>query len=67
MYIQVGSQQHAEDTITWKPPIRFYSGRQRKVDMRVTGELFSFKVSSTGIGTFEMSGMDVEYVMAGSR
>lgn len=67
IYIEVGSQQFAEDRIEWKPAIRFRPGIDRKIDMRTTGELFSFRVRSTGIGIFEMSGIDVEFVLAGRR
>ena len=63
----VGSQDHAGAPVRWKPSVKFDPKRQRKIDVRTTGELFSFKITVGTNSSFEFSGMDIEYVQDGLR
>ena len=65
--IEVGSQQYAGGPVLWKPGVTFNPGEDRKVDVRTTGELHSFRISSTGSGYWQLTGLDIEYVGAGLR
>jgi len=66
--VEIGSQDHINAPVKWKPGILFEAGVDRKVDVRTTGELHCFRFSSDGPGNkWELSGMDIEYVMAGKR
>jgi len=67
--IEVGSQDHPGAPIRWKAPVAFNADTDRKVDVRTTGELHSFRISSnSGVtGTWDISGFDIEYVNAGVR
>ena len=67
--IQVGSHQHAGGPARWTPERSFHPGTDRKVDVITTGELFAFRIIvdiETG-GSFEFSGLDIEYTHAGLR
>jgi hypothetical protein len=62
-----GSQQHAGGPVSWAGGFRdFTPGKDRKIDVRTTGELHAFEVRSKD-GFFRLTGMDIEYSMAGSR
>lgn len=65
--IWVGSQQHAGDSVLWKGPVRFNPGKDRKVDIRVTGELHAIRMEAAAEGNFNITGCDVEYSPAGTR
>ncbi len=65
--IQFGSQDHAGAPVRWKPAVKFNPDKQRKVDIRTTGELHCWRITSIGTGKFTMSGMDIEYVENGIR
>src|SRR5210317_1800554 len=65
--IQFGSQDYPNGAIRWKPAITFNPSTQRKIDVRTTGELHAWRISSLGKGTWSMSGMTIEYVPAGLR
>jgi hypothetical protein len=65
--IEVGSHDHAYGPIRWKPGVKFRPGIDRKVDIRTTGELHAFRISSTGTEHWKCSGMDIEYALAGKR
>jgi len=65
--IQVGSQLIPDGPINWKPETLFTPGIDRKIDIRTTGLLHSWRVSSVGQGTWEFSGMDIEYENSGVR
>lgn len=65
--IYVGSQQHAGDSVLWRGPVTFRPGVDRKVDMRVTGELHAIRMEASAEGNFNITGCDVEYSMAGKR
>ena len=62
-----GSQQLAGGPVTWVgKPREFTPGKDRKIDVRTTGELHAFEVRSKD-GFFKLTGMDIEYSLAGSR
>jgi hypothetical protein len=62
-----GSQQFAGGPVKWVSGYReFTPGKDRKIDVRTTGELHAFEVRSKE-GFFTLTGIDIEYSMAGSR
>ena len=62
-----GSQQFAGGPVRWVSGSRnFTPGKDRKIDVRTTGELHAFEVRSKE-GFFKLTGMDIEYSMAGAR
>lgn len=62
-----GSQQQAGGEIRWAGDFReFTPGVDRKIDVRTTGEMFCYQIRSKG-GFFNLTGMDIEYKMAGAR
>lgn len=66
--IQIGSQQAPGGQILWKPPCEFNPNVDRKIDMRTTGILHAYRVYADSITTnFLLSGIDFQYVEAGSR
>lgn len=65
--IQFGSQDYAGAPIRWKPAQTFTPGMDRKLDIRTTGELHSWRIQSLGEGNWVMSGMDIEYTPNGVR
>jgi len=65
--IQLGSQEYAGGPILWKPSVTFTPGQDRKVDIRSTGELHAWRISSSEPGNWTFSGMDIEYVTDGTR
>jgi hypothetical protein len=65
--ITLGMQGNVGAPIQWKPTHRFYPGLGRKLDIRLTGELISWRVSSVDGGRFTLTGLDLEYVDAGFR
>jgi hypothetical protein len=40
---------------------------QRKVDIRSTGAMHAWRVSSIGLGKFSLSGLEIEYQVTGLR
>lgn len=68
VYLQFGSQANAGGPVTWKPAIKFNPNKERKIDLRTTGQLHSFRIYSDSVKKdFAFIGMDIEYVKAGSR
>ena len=66
--IRFGSQQNAGGEILWAGGYRkFTPGKDRKIDIRTTGELHAYEIRSTGTDFFDLTGMDIEYSMAGTR
>jgi hypothetical protein len=66
--IRVGSQQQAGGPIKWAGDYRtFVPGRDRKVDVRTTGEVHCYEIKSEGGSFFNMTGMDIEFSPAGKR
>lgn len=65
--VQLGSQDHPGAPVRWKSAVDFNPGTDRKVDIRTTGELHCFRISSDGVGSWGFSGFDIEYTPAGRR
>ena len=66
--IRVGSAQRAGGPIRWAGDFRVFTpGVDRKLDIRTTGETHAFEIRSAGRAFFDMTGMDIEYSMAGAR
>jgi hypothetical protein len=65
--IKFGSQDYNDAPIRWKPEVTFDPSTQRKVDIRTTGELHCWNISSIGKNNLSISGMTIEYVKAGLR
>jgi hypothetical protein len=68
LYIRLGSQDFPGAPTRWKNPVLFDPTAMRKVDMRTTGELHCFQLyTENSSEEWAISGMDVEYVDAGTR
>jgi len=66
--IELGSQDYPGAPIRWKPAVTFTPGVDRKVDVRSTGELHCFRLSDSNVDAdWALSGIDIEYTMAGRR
>jgi hypothetical protein len=65
--IQLGSQDYVGGAVRWKPEVLFDPKTMRKVDIRTTGKLLSWRIKSTGYLPFTLSGLDIEYVTNGVR
>lgn len=66
--IRVGSQQHAGGEISWAGDYRtFTPGKDRKIDVRTTGEVHCYEIKSEGGAFFNLTGMDIEFSEAGRR
>jgi len=65
--IQIGAQARIGGPVTWSALTLFDPSVDRKLDIRISGALFCWRVSSIGIGKWSMSGMSVEYALTGSR
>ena len=66
--IRFGSQQNAGGEILWAGDLRtFRPGRDRKIDVRTTGELHAYEIRASGTDYFNLTGMDIEYSPAGVR
>jgi hypothetical protein len=65
--IEIGSQDYPGSPVRWQPPAVFDPSADRKLDVRTTGELHCFRISSYGTAGWRLSGMDFEFVKAGVR
>lgn len=65
--IEIGSHNHYNSPVRWKSGIIFNPNVQRKVDIRTTGELHAWRISSVGSTYFEFYGFEVVYEKAGER
>ena len=65
--IQIGSQEFSGGTVTWGTWLDFDPSTDRKLDVRSTGKLHGYRVRSVGAGQVAMTGMGVEYELAGKR
>lgn len=66
--IRVGSQQRAGGEVLWAGDYRIFEpGKDRKIDVRTTGEMFAYEIRSRGGEHFDLTGMDVEFSPAGRR
>jgi len=66
--VRFGSQQHAGGPVRWAGNwMRFKPGVDRKLDIRTTGELHAYEIRTVDDGFFNLTGMDVEFSLAGGR
>lgn len=68
LFIELGSQDFPGALTRWKPGVFFNPGTDRKVDIRTTGELHCFRITSFDTtAEWKLSGVDFEYDIAGTR
>jgi hypothetical protein len=68
VYFRMGSAQRAGGEVRWASDfIKFMPGQDRKIDIRTTGEVHAFEIKSEGREFFDLTGMDIEFAMAGQR
>lgn len=65
--IQFGSQEVAGGSVRWEPASSFTPSVDRKIDLRSTGSLHCWRISSKGVGNWSISGFDIEYTTNGVR
>jgi len=66
--VRFGSQQYAGGPVRWAGNwMKFRPGTDRKLDIRTTGELHAYEIRSSGSGFFYLTGMDIEFSLAGGR
>ena len=65
--IQFGSHSHLTSEIRWKAPVKYKPATMRQINVRTTGELHAWRITSIGVDPFEFTGMDIEYELAGKR
>ncbi|RKY42322.1 MAG: hypothetical protein DRP85_03285 [Candidatus Makaraimicrobium thalassicum] len=75
--ISMGSQDYPGAPVRWKTPVVFLPGKDRKIDVRTTGELHCWRIASineykdesidSGVGNWSISGMVIEYSLDGAR
>lgn len=65
--VQIGSQQHVNGPVTWKPLLQFNPNTDRKLCMRTTGKAHAIRFTSVGNYKFSLAGFDIEVVDAGVR
>jgi len=65
--VRVGAQDYVNGPIRWKPAVEFNPATDRKIDVRVTGELIAYEVYSESDTTWQFGGMDLEWTPAGRR
>jgi hypothetical protein len=65
--IEVGSHDYVGAPVRWKPPVIYTPNVQRKVDIRSTGALHAWRVSSINDSYFELNGLMFEFEDSGSR
>lgn len=65
--IEVGSHDSIGSAVRWKPGVLYNPNTQRKVDIRSTGALHSWRVSSINDSYFELNGLMFEFEDSGSR
>lgn len=70
--IELGASEFHDGPITWQPQVIFDSSTMRKVDIRSTGKLHSWRIASYGTQSrgnppFRLYGMDIEYEVNGAR
>lgn len=68
VYFRMGSAQRAGGEVRWASDfIEFTPGQDRKIDIRTTGEVHAFEIKSKGRAFFDLTGMDIEFSVAGQR
>lgn len=63
---QIGTQEYHNGPITWNP-VQTFSEGMRKLDIRATGKLISYRISSSVEGSWWLTGMKFGYEMDGLR
>jgi len=67
LLIEIGSHDYANSAVRWKPAVVFNPATDRKVDIRTTGELHAYRLTSIGNNSFTFNGLTFEYVNNGVR
>jgi len=72
VYVMFGSHAGVGEPVRWSEPVKFDPSVDRFVDLRTTGSLHSYRISSVdetgyGVGDWEITGMLVEYQIDGER
>lgn len=67
VFIEIGSHDSINMPVRWKPGVIFNPSFNRKVDIRTTGPLHSWRVSSINDEYFELNGLMFEFEDAGTR
>jgi hypothetical protein len=65
--IEIGSHDYVNSGVRWKPAILFNIGTDRKIDVRSTGELHAYRLTSVGDNSFTFNGLTFEYEDNGVR
>lgn len=65
--VQLGSQLYPGGPITWKTPVQFTPGADRKVDIRSTGIYHSYRIYVDNPSGFKVSSITFEFVEDGTR
>lgn len=65
--VTLGAQDYPDSPVRWKPAQIFDINTDRKLDIRVTGELLAYRIESVSSSGFRLSGLDFEYALAGER
>jgi len=63
----VGTHMRASDPVTYKSPVFFTPGTDRKVDVNTTGAYLAIKIESNSNIAWSISGFDVEYELTAKR
>ena len=65
--IEIGAQDYLNGPVTYKQAQTFNANTQRKIDIRATGKLHAWRISSIGDASFTLEGLDIEYTTNGTR
>lgn len=65
--LEFGSQKVPGGPVSWKPPQQFTPGVDRKLNVRTTGSLHCWRISSPIEANWQFSGMDFIYEHSGKR
>jgi len=65
--IYLSGRMYPNATYTWEGPYNFDPASDLKIDCRVTGKVFAFKVESTDDIFWRLDGLDVKVTQVGSR
>jgi hypothetical protein len=65
--IEIGSQNYLNGPVNYKPAVTFTPNTMRKIDIRATGKLICWRISSLQDNDFTLEGLDIEYVTNGTR
>jgi len=65
--VYTGWQMGTDEPVSWEGPIRFNPDKQSKVSVRTTGKLLAMRFETKADTNWSISGIELEYEMAGSR